>query len=379
MGTNTFQTKNPGDVISSSDPNQYKTGLSTDHVPRNSSGAPTDIAGGLGSTLYRWGSSYISRIYLGVAAREVSITEDATAFKVQIGTVTKMVVDTSGIDGTYAKAGTWLLSMFTSTQRPTIRYYDATAAGTVSWVVPSGVTRIIAWGSGGGGGGGGGGSYNSGANQGGQGGAGGTGAPLMGALGIDVVADETLTIVVGQGGTAGTLGSGANGNGGPGGTGGFSFIYRGATQLFKAPGGSGGSGGAYNGTGSVAGPSGSTLFWQGTNGGNGGQSNNGGDGSAGTAGADNAYIYGYTGGAAGSGAVGGGGGGGGGGAGPLSNGGSGGNGGNTGTAGGTPVRGGAGGGGGGGSKDEGSGGSGGGPGGAGAPGFISISWVGAST
>ena len=54
MGTNNLSTKNDGDVISADDPNQFKTALDSDLVPRNSSGVPTDEAGDLGTSSLKW-------------------------------------------------------------------------------------------------------------------------------------------------------------------------------------------------------------------------------------------------------------------------------------------------------------------------------------
>lgn len=261
MGTNNFSTKNPGDVISSADPNQYKTGLDENVVPRNTSGIPTDIAGGLGTTLYRWATSYIKRIYLGTAAEEVWIDGTGTVFRMGIGTVTKMLVGTAGIDGTYAKVASWLFSMFSSGQEPTLRYQDFTAAGTYSFVVPSyaGSTGAIGAMLVGGGGGGGGGAGYLGAASGSGGGGGGGGVPIVTFL--RAVADETLTVIVGAAGGGGNGGSGGGGGAGTAGSaGGQSSIYRSSTLLIRALGGQGGSGGGGAGTASAAGPGGTGLF-----------------------------------------------------------------------------------------------------------------------
>ena len=54
MGTNTLNTQVDGTAIESSHVNDYKTALTLDHVPRNSSGIPTTDAGSIGSSVYRW-------------------------------------------------------------------------------------------------------------------------------------------------------------------------------------------------------------------------------------------------------------------------------------------------------------------------------------
>ena len=101
---------------------------------------------------------------------------------------------------------------------------------TYSLVVPTGVTSIDAIAIGGGGGGGG---CSAAATA---SGAGGGGGALSYSNAISVTAGETLTVVVGSGGTAG-----AN-TGTAGGDGGDSYIRRSATDLLLAKGGSGGLG-----------------------------------------------------------------------------------------------------------------------------------------
>lgn len=96
MGTNNYATKNPGDVISSDDPNQYKTGLTGDVVPRNSSGVPTDVFGSLGSTVYRWLNTFTSKIYIGLTASGLSIEEDSGDLIFKIATVEKARLKSSG-------------------------------------------------------------------------------------------------------------------------------------------------------------------------------------------------------------------------------------------------------------------------------------------
>lgn len=63
MGTNNLATKNAGDVISQDDPNQYKTSLGEDLVPRNTSGVPTTNAGNLGTSTYAWKKAEITTGY----------------------------------------------------------------------------------------------------------------------------------------------------------------------------------------------------------------------------------------------------------------------------------------------------------------------------
>jgi hypothetical protein len=184
--------------------------------------------------------------------------------------------------------------------------YAASTGSLISYTVPSNCTQLIvrAWGAGGGGGGGGASSY------------GGGGAYVFGKLSVS--AGETLSVVVGKGGSGGhtyayrTEGYGSQGvagNMGGAGGGGYSGIKRGTTYLVMVGAGGGGSGGG-NSPGGAA-----TAFGPGYQGGFGGIKSTtlngtlggwGGwaDGSGGTAGA----IAGYTtGGGGGGGGYGGGG------------------------------------------------------------------------
>src|SRR5690606_4183262 len=76
-------TKNPGDVISSADPNQYKTGLSGDNVPRNVSGVPTDQAGSLGTSVLSWLNAFIRKIYAGDPANNHTISSDSEGLTIR--------------------------------------------------------------------------------------------------------------------------------------------------------------------------------------------------------------------------------------------------------------------------------------------------------
>ncbi len=54
MGENSLLAVSPGDDIDAADPNQYRTALSIDHVPRDLLGAAADAAGSLGTALLQW-------------------------------------------------------------------------------------------------------------------------------------------------------------------------------------------------------------------------------------------------------------------------------------------------------------------------------------
>jgi hypothetical protein len=122
-------------------------------------------------------------------------------------------------------------------------FIQFTTVGATTWTVPSGIACMLATLVGGGGGGGGGhGTTNGG------GGGGGSGKVLYRIL-FRCTPGETLTLVVGAGGSAGTGGSG-----GTGGTGGATSIDRSGNVCVRAGGGNGG----FGGTGSNGGNGGSS-------------------------------------------------------------------------------------------------------------------------
>lgn len=103
MGTNNYQTKNPGDVISHEDPNQYKIGLTGDVVPRNSSGVPTDIFGSLGSTIYRWLRGHFESVFIGATASGIALKDDSGNLEVEVDGATVLTVEPTGLVGTGLK------------------------------------------------------------------------------------------------------------------------------------------------------------------------------------------------------------------------------------------------------------------------------------
>ena len=121
-------------------------------------------------------------------------------------------------------------------------FYSSTP-GTVSYVVPAGVTsvEVKAWGAGGGGGG-------PATAPGGDGGPGG----FVSATILPVTPKETLTLVIGSGGVGGTV----PGNGSGGGGGGFSAVMRGPTYVMVAGGGGGAGAGRPNADGGRGGAGG---------------------------------------------------------------------------------------------------------------------------
>jgi microcystin-dependent protein len=59
MADNTLFTRSNGQKVRASDHNSYFNALKEDHVPRNSSGAPTNEGGDLGTSTYRWKTAYL--------------------------------------------------------------------------------------------------------------------------------------------------------------------------------------------------------------------------------------------------------------------------------------------------------------------------------
>ena len=109
MGSNTLTTYNPNDVISEDTVNQYKTALNENVVPRNSSGVATDVRGGLGTSVYRWATSYFQKLFIGTASNNNTIEESGTNIVVSSGTgvdikinsTTKCSINSNGIDRQY--------------------------------------------------------------------------------------------------------------------------------------------------------------------------------------------------------------------------------------------------------------------------------------
>lgn len=224
MGDNNLETKNPGDVISADDPNQYKTSETEDKLPRNSSGVPTDDAGGLGSSLYRWGSSFIKKITFGTAANAWAITETGDELVMTQDGTTRFKITATGFDASYIQDGTG--------RRLQIK--KVTSTQSVTW--PSDIDgHLFALGTGGGGGGGGGGDVGGGSDV--EGGSGGEGVEPHLYLITGVTPGGSDTITVGAGGPGGS--AGVSGSGGNGTAGGQSTVGSYATFL----GGRGGSGG----------------------------------------------------------------------------------------------------------------------------------------
>ncbi len=77
-GTNTLSTESAG-VIQLSHINKFKTALSGDHVPRNSSGVATNAGASLGTSTYRWDSVWGDTFRFQKAAGTNAVTMQSPA------------------------------------------------------------------------------------------------------------------------------------------------------------------------------------------------------------------------------------------------------------------------------------------------------------
>lgn len=168
MGTNSLETKADGDVIEAADPNQYKEALGINLLPRDVSGVPTDLGGGLGDTLRRWNTSYIKKIYFGEADEECSIENTGDNITIKVNDTVAMVINATGFDGGYVDPATG--------KRLQCRKYETVGDHTVDF--PTDTNTFLTIGAGGGGAGGQGGQGND-ANDNGGGGGGGGGASIF--------------------------------------------------------------------------------------------------------------------------------------------------------------------------------------------------------
>lgn len=115
MGTNVLPAASSGDVIPATDHNALVTALLEDLVPRNASRVPTDIAGQLGTSIYRWLRAYLKEAIIGTAGNNLKIYEGAagelwfenddeiikltpSGVEILIAGVTKFIVNSAGID-----------------------------------------------------------------------------------------------------------------------------------------------------------------------------------------------------------------------------------------------------------------------------------------
>ena len=79
------RTATDGTPIPASDHNSLKEALGITLVPRNSAGVATDLGGGLGSTVYRWATSYVNSLFIGAIASLISFEDSAGTLRVRVG------------------------------------------------------------------------------------------------------------------------------------------------------------------------------------------------------------------------------------------------------------------------------------------------------
>lgn len=99
MGDNTLTSATDGTIIPASDHNSIVTALKDNFVPRGTSTlAPTDLAGDLGTTSYRWDSAYLKEVILGAISSQISIEEDGSnRMAIKVGGSTAMTIDSGGL------------------------------------------------------------------------------------------------------------------------------------------------------------------------------------------------------------------------------------------------------------------------------------------
>lgn len=224
MGTNNIPTATDGTVIPSSDHNSLKEALTTNLVPRNTSGVSTESAGSLGTSVFPWLS-----LFLGASADQISIDVDGGELVFNVGGAEVARMDANGITSdSFPNTGVL----------PQLKQETFTSSGTFN--VPLDVSNVIVTGCGGGGGGGAGGNSTAAAAG---GGAGGSGSYIQQFM-SSVTPGGSVSITIGAGGSAGVPGVGAGATGGNGGAGGNSFF---GGIAFR--GGVGGNGGNQTGIG----------------------------------------------------------------------------------------------------------------------------------
>lgn len=99
-GTNSLQSVSGG-IVRKAHVNQYYTAMNQDVVPRDSSGAATDLAGNLGSNSYRWNyliSRYATMDQINLASAGVNLTTNTT-------TNNTGLVSSGGLDGLFFPTG----------------------------------------------------------------------------------------------------------------------------------------------------------------------------------------------------------------------------------------------------------------------------------
>jgi hypothetical protein len=97
-----------GSIIQKAHVNDPRTAMYGDWVPRNGTGTVTDQAGGLGTSTFKWGTSYINALNIGTPSNGHQISETTTAFTFDtatggsfifdINSVNFLTIDSNGVD-----------------------------------------------------------------------------------------------------------------------------------------------------------------------------------------------------------------------------------------------------------------------------------------
>lgn len=77
MGDNVLSSAVSGETIPAADHNSLVTALVEEHVPRDANKTPGDLAGSLGTSIYRWFRAFVSELRIGAAVNNNYINERA--------------------------------------------------------------------------------------------------------------------------------------------------------------------------------------------------------------------------------------------------------------------------------------------------------------
>lgn len=100
MGLDIIPTRSFGQTINETFWNVFKSVLSQDFVPRDSTGTPQAVGGSLGTSTYPW-----LKLFLGAAASGLSVEEEsAGVLIIKVGGTAKFRVSSAGVDGALLKA-----------------------------------------------------------------------------------------------------------------------------------------------------------------------------------------------------------------------------------------------------------------------------------
>ncbi len=141
MGSNTLVTKSDGQVISSSDVNQYRTALNQTLFPRNSGGAVADLGGDMGSSTYRFNNAYIKSYNIGDPANSLIIEENVSnQISIKTSGVERVVIDDDGLDAGGLKAATVTQAKMANNSVGTNQLIDSNV--TTSKILDANVTNV---------------------------------------------------------------------------------------------------------------------------------------------------------------------------------------------------------------------------------------------